>query len=229
MKIELVVFDMAGTTVNDDDSVNRCLQSALRAAGLDVSRDDVNSVMGLAKPEAIAILIERSSFRDSLRSRIESIHRDFLTRSIEFYQRDPSVREVDGASEVFKRLKRSGIGVALDTGFSRPIAGVILERLGWTHTELIDATICSDEVPRGRPEPDMIFSLMQRLGVTDARQVAKIGDTPSDLEEGMRAGCGLVIGVLRGTHTREELEPHPHSHFIDTIAELPALLGIDDD
>ena len=27
MEIELVVFDMAGTTVNDDDSVNRCLRA----------------------------------------------------------------------------------------------------------------------------------------------------------------------------------------------------------
>ena len=31
MKIELVVFDMAGTTVNDDDGVNRCVREALAA------------------------------------------------------------------------------------------------------------------------------------------------------------------------------------------------------
>ena len=143
--------------------------------------------------------------------------------------RDPSVHEVKGASQVFERLKRSGVRVALDTGFSRSIARVILDRLSWAQTELIDATICSDEVPRGRPHPDMIFQLMDQLGVTDARAVVKVGDTPVDLEQGRRAGCGLVIGVLGGTHTREQLELYPHSHLIDTIALLPGLLALSTD
>ena len=60
MEIELVVFDMAGTTVNDDDSVNRCLRGSLAAAGLAVTAAQVNAVMGLPKPTAIAILIEQS-------------------------------------------------------------------------------------------------------------------------------------------------------------------------
>ena len=46
MKIELVIFDMAGTTVRDDDSVNVGLREALRAAGIEVSRDEVNRVIG---------------------------------------------------------------------------------------------------------------------------------------------------------------------------------------
>jgi phosphonatase-like hydrolase len=229
MKIELVVFDMAGTTVNDDDSVNRCVRSALGAAGLYVTPSEVNAVMGLPKPEAIALLVEGSPLRESLRDRVESIHRDFVTRSIQFYERDPSVHEVTGASRVFERLKRAGVRVALDTGFSRSIAHVILDRLSWAQTDLIDATICSDEVPRGRPHPDMIFRLMDQLGVTDARAVVKVGDTPVDLEQGFRAGCGLVIGVVGGTHTRKQLEPHPHSYLIDTIARLPGLLALSTD
>ena len=50
-EIELVVFDMAGTTVNDEDAVNRCVRDALGAAGLAVSPADVNRVMGLPKPD----------------------------------------------------------------------------------------------------------------------------------------------------------------------------------
>ena len=205
MKIDLVVFDMAGTTVNDADSVNRCLRSAFSAVGLVVSPEDVNSVMGLPKPEAIALLLERSALRDSLRDRLDDIHSDFVSRSINFYSSDPSVHEVPGATGVFERLQKSGIRVALDTGFSRAIASVILDRLGWTNCRLIDATICSDEVPRGRPHPDMIYKVMDNLGITDARRVAKIGDTPADLREGHNAGCGLVVGVLSGTHSREQL------------------------
>jgi phosphonatase-like hydrolase len=226
MDIELVVFDMAGTTVNDDDSVNRCLRDSLAAAGLSVTAAQVNTVMGLPKPSAIAILIEQSSSRNELRNEIEAIHDDFVSRSIAFYQDHPSVYEVPGATHVFKVLKQSGIRVALDTGFNRSIARVILDRLGWSQSNTIDATICSDEVKRGRPHPDMIQSLMTRIGIGDALRVAKVGDTPADLQEGASAGCGLVVGVTGGTHSRLELEPYPHTCLIETIADFPGLLGL---
>jgi phosphonatase-like hydrolase len=227
MEIELVVFDMAGTTVNDDDSVNRCLRAALAAAGISVTATQVNRVMGLPKPTAIATLIDESESRSALADRVGGIHDDFVARSIEFYRRDLSVREVPGAARVFEVLKRCGIKVALDTGFSRSIAQVILDRLAWSHNPLIDATICSDEVERGRPHPDMIHALMAQLGVADVRLVAKVGDTPADLQEGENAGCGLVVGVTRGTHSRQELEAFPHTDLIETIAELPALLRLE--
>jgi phosphonatase-like hydrolase len=227
MKIDLVVFDMAGTTVNDDDSVNRCLRASLEAAGLRVTSAQVNAVMGLPKPSAIAILIDGSALKDELGDQVETVHNDFVARSIEFYRRDPSVYEVPGTTRVFETLKRSGIRVALDTGFNRAIAQVILDRLGWSQSPLIDATICSDEVTRGRPYPDMIQALMARLAVGDVRRVAKVGDTPADLQEGERAGCGLVVGVTGGTHSRTELLAYYHTDLIETIADLPDLLGLE--
>jgi phosphonatase-like hydrolase len=227
MRIELVVFDMAGTTVNDEDSVNRCVRAALQVVGLSVTAAEVNAVMGLPKPEAIAILVKNSGMLDQLGDQIQAIHRDFVTRSIAFYQHDPSVYEVPGTSRVFRTLSKAGVRVALNTGFDRTIAQVILDRLGWSDGHLIDAVICSDEVARGRPHPDMIRALMDRLGIVDPQRVAKVGDTPADLLEGDHAGCGLIVGVTRGTHTWQELAPYPHTCLIETIAGFPELLGLD--
>jgi phosphoglycolate phosphatase-like HAD superfamily hydrolase len=98
--------------------------------------------------------------------------------------------------------------------------------VGWSDTHLIDATVCSDEVARGRPHTDMIRQLMLRCGVTDPLCVAKVGDTPADLQEGFNAGCRWVVGVTGGTHTRLELESHPHTHLVDTIRDIPGLLGL---
>lgn len=226
MKIELVVFDMAGTTVYDGDAVNLCLRGALEAANVPVSRDEVNSVMGIAKPIAIRTLLERRSDDPATVSETEvlRIHDDFLQRMIAHYRFDPSVREMDGASATFRKLREAGIKVALDTGFSRPIADILFARLGWQQGGLIDASVTSDEVEKGRPYPDMIYRAMERTGVTDVRRVAKVGDTPADLQEGQAAGCGLVIGVTNGSHTREELAPFPHTHLLASIAELPGLL-----
>ena len=223
--IELVVFDMAGTTVNDDDSVNRCVRAALQDVGVSVTPEAVNLVMGIPKPLAIRQLLERDE-RPDLLGQLNAIHDDFVRRMIAFYQTDPSVHEIAGASDTFRRLRAAGIKTALDTGFSRDIADVIIERLGWNDATLLNITVTSDEVPRGRPHADMIHKAMRELGVSDAKRVAKVGDTPSDLDEGAAAGCGMIVGVTQGSHTAEQLKPFQHTHLIGTVADLPQLLGV---
>lgn len=72
-------------------------------------------------------------------------------------------------------------------------------------------------------QPDMTHAPMRRCGIASANGVAKVGDTPADLIEGTHAGCALVIGVTNGTHTAAELAPHPHTHLVASLREVPAL------
>ena len=225
MNIELVIFDMAGTTVNDEDGVNRSVRAALEHVGIAVTRDAVNEVMGIPKPIALSRLIEASPHPERLAD-LDAIHDDFVARMIRFYQTDPSVHEIAGASDTFGRLHAAGIKVALDTGFTRDIVDVVLDRLEWKNSEWIDATVASDEVKRGRPHPDLVEKAVGDLGISDPARVAKVGDTPADLQEGMNAGCGLVIGVTAGSHTAKQLEPYPHTHLVESVADVPGLLGL---
>ena len=222
---KMVVFDLAGTTVHDDDSVGGCLREALAEAGLRPSVAEVNAVMGIPKPIAIRQLLA-SAHLDTRPERVDEIHADFVRRMIEYYRHDSAVVEVAGTSAAFAKLRHAGIHVAVDTGFSRDIVAVILKRLGWEKNGLIDSSITSDEVEQGRPEPDMILALMAKFGIATASLVAKVGDTPSDLHEGTNAGCAWVIGVTEGTHTKAQLAAHPHTHLVGTVAEVPALFGI---
>jgi phosphonatase-like hydrolase len=224
--IDLVVFDMAGTTISEGGAVYRCLRDTLAANGLEVSADALQEVKGMDKYEALRILIERSAMREQLLPGLDVIHEDFVDRMIEFYRADPAVGEAPGAGEAFRLLRQAGVMVALDTGFSRDIAQTLINRLNWERDGLIDASVTSDEVDRGRPHPDMIQRLMSKLGVTDPRRIAKVGDTPADLLEGKNAGCGLVVGVTQGSCAREQLERFPHDYLIGSVAELPALLGV---
>ena len=67
---------------------------------------------------------------------------------------------------------------------------------------------------------------MNQVGVKEVAEVAKIGDTPSDLGEGTSAGAKYVVGVTYGSHRRDQLEDLPHTHLVDTVAELyPILVG----
>ncbi|MGZ3449177.1 MAG: HAD family hydrolase [Polyangiales bacterium] len=214
--IELVVFDMAGTTVLDRDNVAGALVAALAEAAVAVDVAQVNAVMGWPKPDAIRHLLGGKN------GDVEAIHRDFVGRMIRYYRTDPEVGEVPGASAVFRWLRNRGVKIALDTGFSRPIAEAIVTRLGFASK--IDVLVTSDEVLHGRPAPDLIHLAMKRAEVTDASAVAKVGDTPSDLQQGRAAGCGLVVGVTRGSHTAEQLAKHPHDLLVPTVASLPGVL-----
>ena len=57
--------------------------------------------------------------------------------------------------------------------------------------------------------------------VAESGLVVKIGDTPADMEQGLAAGCGLVVGVTYGTHTREQLDA-AGVHIIDRLRRSPA-------
>jgi phosphonatase-like hydrolase len=226
MAIELVVFDMSGTTVADGDAVNRALRATLAAAGVTVPPAWADAVMGLPKPIALRLLIERAGRGDRL-SQIATLHAQFVARMTRFFEEE-RVAEVPGTSATFAALHRAGIKVGLNTGFSRPIAQRLIDRLGWARAGGIDASVTSDEVSRGRPHPDMIQRLMAMLDITSSRHVAKVGDTPADLEEGANAACGRVIGVTSGTHTHEQLIAYPHTDLIGSVADLPRLLGIEE-
>ena len=225
--IKMVVFDMAGTTVHDEDFVHQALADALEAAGFETTRDEINAVMGYPKPDAIqAILKDNQITGEQLAIKTDAIHSDFVHRMNAFYETHPGVREIEGASKAFEILKKAGVLVALDTGFGRSTADTIINRLGWVNDGLIDATVTSDEVENGRPFPDMIQRLMALTGIETTDHVAKVGDTPSDLLEGERAGCPLNIGVTYGSHTATELETYPHTHLVNDILDIPELLGI---
>src|SRR5262249_33872577 len=221
--IELVVFDMAGTTVHDGDAVNNSFRAALAAAGVEGGVARGNAGMGVSKPGANRRPLAAAGPAPPP-GKGDVIHADFVKRMRHHYAADPSVREVPGAGLTFAALRRAGIKVALNTGFSRAIVDVLLARLGWTSPAVIDAAVASDEVPRGRPYPDMIRHLMDRLSIQDARKVAKVGDTRADLQEGANAGCGLVIGVTSGSSTREQLQSFPHSHIVASVTEVSRLL-----
>lgn len=225
-KVEIVVFDLAGTTVYDNKDVHKVLQYALKKEGVDITIEEANSVMGIPKPDAIKQLLEEKKYQLITGELIDSIHHCFVAKMVDFYKTDLQVSEKEGVSTTFKKLKEAGIKVAIDTGFDRIITNVVIERMGWAKKNLIDVSVTSDEVERGRPFPDLIYKVMELTGVMDAKLIAKVGDTASDLHEGTSAGCGFVVGITSGAFTREQLENEPHTHLIDRIPEILNVLEI---
>lgn len=223
MKPKLVVFDIAGTTLNDrEDTVSSAFLQSIQEHKITIGDNDIRWVMGYRKIEAIEMLLEAAGIEVS-QEKIASIHNRFIDILNEHYQQ-AAISEYEGISGLFAALRQEGIRVALDTGFSAATTSVITERLGWIKDGLVDGVISSDQVDQGRPHPDMIQALMHQFHIHNPIDVAKVGDTPSDLLEGKNTGCGMTIGVTYGTHSREELEQHPHDHIVESVDELKAIL-----
>jgi phosphonatase-like hydrolase len=220
--IELVVFDIAGTTVRDNGSVAKAFIEAFRDFGFEMPNEDVRKVMGFRKIEAIALLMGKLYPRQKDDEvLIDRIHTRFIDKMISLYRNDDHLAPFAHTEQVFSALKQRGIRIALNTGFTRSIADTILHRLRWDdRSSLIDKVICSDEVTHGRPYPDMIAVLIDELGITSPDRVLKVGDTEVDVEEGRNAGCGKVVGVTTGANTREQLESYHPDYIIDDLEEL---------
>ena len=223
MSIKLVVFDMAGTTVRDDNFVHQAFVDAFAKNEKTVTIADVNPIMGYPKPIAIDKVLEKYDWERN-EAIIDRIHTDFVNNMVNFYKNDPSVEEINGTSEVFQSLKNKGVKIAIDTGFSKIIMDTIIERLGWRKKNLIDFAIASDEVENGRPYADMVLKSMENFNIEDPKEVAKVGDTSSDMQQGNAANCAYVVGVTTGAFTREDLAKEPHTHIIDGLRELENII-----
>lgn len=225
--IKLAVFDIAGTTIKDNSNVAGSFQYAFIQHGFEkVTLEEANEKMGYPKPLAIRdILSNHVTDNGTITSNlIDAIHGDFVQNMIDYYRTTPGIAAMDDAEAVFQALQDMGIKIGLDTGFSRDITDVILERVGWKNATLIDITVCSDEVERGRPFPDMIRVMMDRFGITDPKEVIKIGDTEVDVNEGHNTGCLMSIGVTTGAFSEEELLKHHPTHIVHSLTEILDLI-----
>ena len=225
--IKLVVFDIAGTTVRDNGNVAQAFIAAFRDFGFAIPPSEVKKVMGFRKIDAIALLLGKfapAQKDDELL--VDRIHTRFIDTMIAYYRDDSQLAPMPHAEALFAALQDRGIKVALDTGFTRSITDTILHRLRWDdRSTLIDQVVCSDEVEKGRPYPDMIEVLMDDLGIDSPASVLKVGDTEVDVEEGRNAGCGKVVSVTTGAYTREQLLPYQPDFIIDDLEELLPIIA----
>jgi phosphonatase-like hydrolase len=222
--IELVVFDMAGTTIQDRGQVLDSFRKALDRNGIKVADEELQKWRGAAKREVLRFFIQQQFGIADVGNvtRVEQAYADFRALLESSYASE-AVEAIPGVEETFAWLRDHRIKIALTTGFYRKVTDTILDVVGWKDA-WIDASICSDDVAQGRPAPFMIFRAMEATGVIDTRRVINVGDTALDLQAGMNAGINGVVGVLSGSQTITQLGAVQHTHIIASVANLPALI-----
>ncbi|MEU2656246.1 phosphonatase-like hydrolase [Streptomyces sp. NPDC007325] len=217
--LDLIVLDMAGTTVADDGLVERAFTAAAERLGEDPAAmiGHVRATMGESKISVFRHLLGGDETRArQANAAFEEAYGELVSEGL--------IAPVPGAAETVAELRGQGRTVVLTTGFARVTQDAILDALGWR--DLADLTLCpADAGGRGRPYPDMVLTAFLRTGAVDhVRRAVVAGDTSYDMLSGARAGAGLVAGVLTGAHAEPALTEHGATHVLGSIAELPAAI-----
>src|SRR5207253_7711201 len=173
----LVVFDLAGTVIEDSGQVPAAFTAVLRNHEIEVTSDSLHEVRGASKREVIQRFVERQPgvSKGNVLTRTEDIYNSFRGTLAGMYEKD-GVREIAGATEVFAWLQQRGVRVALNTGFDRTITELLLNSMNWNGA-LINSIVCGDDVAQGRPAPDLIFKAMEQSEVAGVHHVSNVGDT----------------------------------------------------
>ena len=219
--IQLAVLDMAGTTVADDGLVVASFEVAATAAGLpetgperEHARQYVLDTMGQSKITVFRALFGTEDLAQRANAAFEGAYEAAIDNG--------DARPIDGAAEAITRLRDAGVKVALTTGFSGATQEKLLAALGWQ--SLPDLVLAPGDGVRGRPYPDLILTALIRLRVDAVTNVAALGDTGSDVDSALRAGCAVAAGTLTGAHDEVQLRAAGATHVVPTVTEFADLI-----
>ena len=217
---------MAGTTVNENMIVYKTLRKSINEAGFDFTMEQVlTEGAGKEKMDAIRSILRVYANREDA-NLTENIYQHFIVSLQRAYDTEDILPQ-DNAEDLFRALREKGILIVLNTGYNEKTAKQLITKLEWEKGEEFDSLVTATDVQHSRPHPDMILLAMKQFGITDALEVAKVGDSIIDIEEGANAGCGLNIGITTGAHTRDQLSSANPDQIIDNLLELLPLISPD--
>jgi len=223
MQISMVVFDMAGTTVDERNVVYHTLHKAIEKFCPTISFEEV-LLWGAGKEKLQAIretLIGTNNVMSE--ENIQAIFQDFL-QLLDLAYQNLMVIPTKNTEQLFKDLRALNIQVVLNTGYNRATATNLINKLNWHEGVHYDLLVTASDVQKTRPAPDMILLAMQTLNIKDANMVIKVGDSTIDIEEGINAGCKYNIGVTTGAHTKEQLSTANPNFIFDNIYDVMSIL-----
>jgi phosphoglycolate phosphatase len=129
-----------------------------------------------------------------------------------FARHVPLIRAEDGAVETVRAIRRSGLRTAVVTNSPAALARRILERIGLRSD--FDCIAGGDEVRLGKPDPELLFLALGRLGAK-ARRAAFVGDTRLDVEAARASGVPMIGYRVAGGDAR-----------VERLSDILPLLGL---
>lgn len=252
--IEAVIFDWAGTAVDYGCFAPvQAFREAFAHYDVPVTMEETRKPMGMPKRDHIRTMMKmeriaaewkRVHGREATEEDVEAVYAQFEPKLFSILKNYSSPKPF--VLETVDTLRKMGIKIGSSTGYTDAMMDIVVKgaaKEGYSP----DFWISPDGVGgKGRPYPYMIFENMKVLGVSSVKNVVKVGDTVSDIREGVSAGVWSV-GVIEGSSelglTQEEFEQMSPEQkekeccrveqvfrkagadfVIDNLSQLPALI-----
>ena len=216
-KIEVVIFDWAGTTIDYGCFAPvQAFIEAFKAYGIEPSMEEVRKPMGMLKIDHIRTMMSMERIgelwrdihgRDWTEEDVHSIYQIMETKTLEILPHFADVKP--HVVHTVKELRERGVKIGSTTGYTDEMMSNVAPVAKQNGYEP-DLWVSPNSVGNvGRPYPYMIFKNIEMLGISSVKKVIKVGDTVADIKEGKNAGV-ISVGVIEGSSvmglTKEEYD-----------------------
>lgn len=205
-KIEAVIFDWAGTTVDYGCFAPvQAFIEAFKEFGIEPTVAEVREPMGMLKWDHIHTMMQMPRITEEWKC----VHgRMWDTKDVDaIYERSEKAifKILHNFStpkpfvlEAIEQLRAKGIKIGSTTGYTDEMMSYVVpaaKEQGYDP----DAWFSPNSVNNmGRPYPYMVYKNMEALKVSSVDAVVKVGDTVADIKEGKSAGI-ISIGIVEGS------------------------------
>lgn len=252
--LKAVILDWAGTTVDYG-----CMAPAgvfvevFTRKGIEITWREARTPMGMHKRDHIAAIVAMPRVAakwEALYGRtcnpedVQEMFELFIPLQLAIIRKHSNL--IPGTMGAINWLREQSIKIGSTTGYNNEMMQIVMEEASLQGYQP-DALVCASDVPAGRPAPWMALRIAEQLGVFPMKHILKIGDTISDIQEGLNAGmwsAGIVesgneMGLteeevaslssiekeLRKTEIRTRFYEAGAHFVIDTPHQIPWLVG----
>lgn len=231
MTIKTIIFDWAGTTVDFGCMTPvMAFKNAFLEKEIHLTLDDIREPMGMLKRDHTATLLQLPNVQQQWHEKygrlpeegdIDAIYARFETLIFEDLAVNSSLKPDTLA--VFQALKKAGYNIGTTTGYTSAMMAVVEKAAadaGYTPDFVATADLTGN---LGRPYPYMIYKNMAHFKSKSVHEVVKVGDTISDIQEGLNAGIysvGVTVGSSEMGLSLAEYEALPAAEQVALIQKV---------
>lgn len=205
-RIEAVIFDWAGTTVDYGCFAPvQAFAEVFKHFGIEPTMDEVREPMGMLKIDHIRRMLSMPRIHDlwvgehgsePSEEHVRQMYDLFESKLMKILPQFTKVKPY--VLETVEMLREKEIKIGSTTGYTDEMMEVVVKGAREQGYEP-DAWFSPDSTGGiGRPYPYMIFKNLEALKVSSVKNVVKIGDTVSDIKEARHAGV-ISVGVVEGS------------------------------
>ncbi|GGW98085.1 HAD family hydrolase [Streptomyces noursei] len=215
MRYDLIIFDNDGVLVDSEPISNRILAGYLTELGHPTTYEEsLRDFMGGSVQRVRDMVREKSG-----RALPADFETDFHTRVFDEFRR--RLQPVPGVEAVLERLAADGVPYCVGSSGSHERIRVALTKTGLFERFGAKRVFSSQDVPRGKPAPDLFLHAAKEMGVAPGR-CAVVEDSPLGVRAAVAAGMD-VYGFTAMTPAVKLREAGATALFGD-MAELPRLV-----